>query len=142
MKNSAWIRRFPRDVAALGSIFAYVQEYLDQAGLGRDCAHDADLVLEELFTNLVRHNLGTHEIEIAIVRQDGDLVLTVRDFDVEPFDPTNQEDHAAASGELDLDPGGRGIHLVKRLTKEFRYEYADRTSTLTTRLDLARAQEP
>lgn len=142
MIDSAWSRKFPRDVAALGSIFAYVQEYLDRAGLDRDIAHDADLVLEELFTNLVRHNRGTREIEIGIARQDGDLVLTVRDFDVEPFDPTSQEDHAAASGGIDLDSGGRGIHLVKRLTKEFRYEYADRTSTLTTRLGLKPAQEP
>jgi anti-sigma regulatory factor (Ser/Thr protein kinase) len=135
-------RTFPRDVAALASIFTFVQEYLDGAGLGRESAHDVDLVLEELFTNLVRHNRGTREIEIGIARQGGDLVLTVRDFDVDPFDPTIQEDHAAASGELDLDPGGRGIHLVRRLTKEFRYEYADRTSTLTTRLGVGRAQEP
>ena len=142
MNDSAWIRTFPRDVAALGSIFAYVQEYLDKAGLGRECAHDADLVLEELFTNLVRHTRGTREIEIEIMREDGDLVLTVRDFDVEPFDPTDQEDHAAASGGIDLESGGRGIHLVKRLTKEFRYEYADRTSTLTTRLGVTPAQEP
>ena len=50
-------------------------------------AHDADLVLEELFTNLVRHNRGTQEIEIEIAQQEGDLLLTVRDFGVEPFDP-------------------------------------------------------
>jgi anti-sigma regulatory factor (Ser/Thr protein kinase) len=142
MHNSNWVRRFPREVAALDSIFAYVEEYLDQAGLDRDCAHDADLVLEELFTNFVRHNQGTQPIEIGIARQDGDLVLTMRDFDVEPFDPTRRDDRAALSGAIELQAGGRGIHLVKRITKEFRYEYADRTSTLTTRLGLTPAQEP
>ena len=142
MRSSNWVRRFPREITALAAIFAFVQEYLDEAGLGRGCAHDADLVLEELFTNLVRHNRGTQAIEIGIGRQDGDLLLTVRDFDVEAFDPTAQDDHPAASGELDLEAGGRGIHLVKQLTKEFRYEYANRTSTLTTRLGVTPAQEP
>ncbi|HSQ60594.1 MAG TPA: ATP-binding protein [Acidobacteriota bacterium] len=133
MPDQAWTRRFPREVGALDSIFEFVREFLQLEGLEGDGAFEADLVLEELFTNLVRHNRGRQEIEIALSRADGDLVLRLRDFDVDPFDPTQfarQRGEAAA----DLSPGGRGIVLVLRMTKEFRYDYRDRTSTLTARL--------
>lgn len=133
MPEPAWTRRFPREVGALDSIFEFVREFLQREGLRGDGAFEADLVLEELFTNLVRHNRGREPIEIALGRSDGDLLLTLRDFDVEPFDPTQfarLEDAEAA----DTSPGGRGIVLVLRMTKEFRYDYRDRTSTLTARL--------
>lgn len=140
-----WTRLFPRDIAALPAIFAYVADYIQQAGFGGAPTHDADLVAEEIFTNLVRHNRGEREIEISLVREDHDLVMTVRDFDVEPFDPTHgagADGRASGDGDPgDLRAGGRGITLVKRLTKEFRYDYADRTSTLTTRLGFAGPQE-
>ena len=134
MPVEAWIRRFPRDIGALGSIFGFVRGYLEREGLKGDGAYEIDLVLEELFTNLVRHNHGHKDIEIGMNRADGDVVLTLRDFDVDPFDPTHAARERLAS-EGDLSPGGRGIILVLRMTKEFRYAYQDRTSTLTARLE-------
>jgi len=141
MTAEVWNRRFPRDVAALRAIFEYVRSYVAHEHLDPGCAFDADLVLEELFTNLVRHNRGAHEIEIAFSRADGDLVLTVRDFDVDPFDPTRRVNSAAPDAGPDLSPGGRGILLIHRLSKEFTYNYSGRTSTLVARLDVKRARE-
>ena len=143
MTVEVWNRRFPRDVAALDSIFEFVRAYLAHERLDPGCAFNADLVLEELFTNLVRHNRGAHEIEVALGRADGDLVVTVRDYDVDRFDPTARPDRDAdGDGEANLSPGGRGILLVKRLSKAFTYTYNDRTSTLSARLDVNRKQEP
>ena len=134
MPVQAWIRRFPRDIGALDAIFGFVREYLASQGLDGDGAFEADLILEELFTNLVRHNRGREAIEIGLDRSDGDLLLTLRDFDVEPFDPTRFAKESE-SETTDLTPGGRGIVLVLRMTKEFRYDYRNRTSTLTARLE-------
>jgi anti-sigma regulatory factor (Ser/Thr protein kinase) len=142
MGAASWTRRFPRNVGALDAVFAFVDDFLNHAGLAADSAHDAGLVLEEIFTNLVRHNRGAQEIEIAMSLEGPDLVMTVRDFDVDRFDPTAVAEAPADGNPGSLSPGGRGITLVKRLTKEFRYHYADRTSTLTTRLGAVRAQEP
>lgn len=144
MTAEVWIRRFPRDVTALNSIFAFVRSYVEHERLEPHCAFDADLVLEELFTNLVRHNRGAPEVEISLGRAQGDLVLVVRDFDVDRFDPTDPLDADASAdgdGDPDLSPGGRGILLVRRLTKEFTYDYDGRTSTLTARLDVNRERE-
>lgn len=142
MAAPAWTRRFPRAVGALDHIFTFVDDYLEHVGLDSGRAHDAGLVLEEIFTNLVRHNRGAQEIEISMARDGDDLVMTVRDFDVDPFDPTAAAGASSGGGAVDLGPGGRGITLVKRLTKEFLYHYADRISTLTTRLGADPAQEP
>ena len=142
MGPDRWNRRFPRDIAALDAIFDFVRAYVDEEGLEEGCAHDAGLVLEELFTNLVRHNRGVEAIEISLGRAGDDLLLTVRDFDVDPFDPTARASAAAAAvGPADLTPGGRGILLVRHLSKEFTYDYSDRTSTLTARLDAHRERE-
>ncbi len=140
MSVKAWTRRFPRDIDALDSIFTFVRGYLEQEGLKGDGAFEVDLVLEELFTNLVRHNRGHQDIEIGMSRANGDLVLTLRDFEVDPFDPT-QVARQALEMQNELSPGGRGIILVLRMTKEFRYEYHDRTSTLTARLEWRGEQE-
>jgi anti-sigma regulatory factor (Ser/Thr protein kinase) len=134
MPVQAWTRRFPREIDALASIFTFAREGLEREGLKGDGAFEVDLVLEELFTNLVRHNHGHTDVEIGLSRDAGDIILTLRDFDVDPFDPT-QAAREALDHQPDLSPGGRGIILVLRMTKEFRYEYHDRSSTLTARLE-------
>lgn len=123
-------RAFPRRLEALEAIAAFVEEFLAGEGLDAGHAFDLQLVLEELFTNQVRHAHGGRDaVEIALAR-DGDRVeLRLTDFDVPPFDPT-------AAAEVDVDApiearraGGLGIHLVRRIAEDFRYHHRDGAST-------------
>ncbi|HEU4723998.1 MAG TPA: ATP-binding protein, partial [Candidatus Eisenbacteria bacterium] len=97
---------------------------------------------EELFTNLVRHNLdGRHDIEVGLEREDGSVRLTLRDFDVAPFDPTQVP---APDLSLPLEQqsrGGRGIHLVRQLAREFVYGHQNGVSAITVSLPLPTGQE-
>ena len=49
------VRRFPRAVGSLPALVAFVREFFAARGMDADHAFDVDLVLEELFTNMVRH---------------------------------------------------------------------------------------
>ncbi len=125
-------RSFPRHVDALGSIFEFVHEFFASHGLPADQTFDVDLILEELFTNMVRHSLdGRYDIPIALDLLGRELTIVMRDRDVEPF-------NVSAAPRVDVNrpasertPGGLGLHLVHKLADGLSYEYASRTSTIT-----------
>jgi anti-sigma regulatory factor (Ser/Thr protein kinase) len=142
MPARAWVRRFPRDIGVLPDIFHFTRDFAAEEGVTEGPTHVLDLVLEELFTNLVRHNLdGRHEIEVGLERSDGMVLLTLRDFDVAPFDPT-QVPAPDLSLPLELQSrGGRGIHLVRQLARDFRYGHQDGVTAITVSLRIPTGQE-
>jgi serine/threonine-protein kinase RsbW len=125
-------RRFPRQVGALGSIFEFVRDFFVSHTLPIGQVHDVDLILEELFTNMVRHSRGGRpEIEIALDWDGSQMTLVLRDFGVEPFD-------VSVPPRVDLDLpladrpiGGLGLYLVHALSNGIHYDYTDGTSTVT-----------
>lgn len=133
------VRRFPRAVGSLPALVAFVREFFAARGLRADQAFDVDLVLEELFTNMVRHARGgTSEIEVGLDDDGALLTLRLRDEGVEPWDPG-----AAPAPQLDRPvaerrPGGLGIHFIRTLARELRFEHADGTTTVTAVLEVTR----
>ncbi|MFI5371494.1 MAG: ATP-binding protein [Candidatus Eisenbacteria bacterium] len=124
-------RRFPRDVGALPAIVAFVSEFGGAHGLDADPRFDTELIIEELFTNLVKHGAGTtSEIEIALGRDGDALTIRLRDRVVTPFDPSAHRP-PAAEDELGPIPGGRGLELVRRIADDVRFEHRDGVSTIT-----------
>jgi len=130
--------RFPRDIGALPSIFEFVAEFGSSHDIPDDQRYDVELIIEELFTNMVKYSAdGAPEISIGLERDRGRLVVTLRDFDVEPFDVTKPSTPGRESGTELPSAGGRGLHLVRQVADELHYEYRDRNSTITVmkRLD-------
>jgi anti-sigma regulatory factor (Ser/Thr protein kinase) len=132
-------RRFPRAVASLSALVAFVREFWAANGLEPARAVDLDLVLEELFTNMVRHARGGRpEIEVTLECRDRQVLLSLRDENVEPWNPD-------ALPPLDLTRpaeravGGRGIHLVRRMTRDLRFEHQGGVTTVTATLDAGAA---
>lgn len=125
-------RFFPRTIDALSSIFEFVEEVFKAESVDRANAFDVNLILEEMFTNMVKYGVGSaNDIAIRIDRKVDRLILSLTDSDVDPFDPTR-------APEVDTDqplekrrPGGLGIHFVRRMTESIEYEYRDRTATVT-----------
>ena len=125
-------RSFPRQMASLEAIVAYVREFLAQEGLDEDAASDLDLVLEELFTNLVKYGRGARgDVEIALERGAQGVTAELREFDAEPFDPTQLPEVDVHRPIAERRPGGLGVHFIRSLTKTFRYEYRDRVGVIT-----------
>ena len=121
------VRRFPRAIGSLPALVAFVREFFAARGIDADQAFDVDLVLEELFTNMVRHARGgTSEIEVGLDDDGARLTLRLRDEEVEPWDPDQ-----APAAEVDRPveerrPGGLGVHFIRQLTRSFDYDYRDR----------------
>ena len=125
-------RRFHRDFASLDAIYAFVREFLVSQGIGERHAHSLDLIAEELFTNLVKHNRdGTEDIAIGLAWKAPDLTLTLRDFGVEGWDVTRAAPVNTQAPIEHRRAGGLGLHLVRRIADRIDYTHEDGNSTIT-----------
>jgi anti-sigma regulatory factor (Ser/Thr protein kinase) len=128
------VRRFPRAVGSLPDLVAFVREFFVACGIDADRAFDVDLVLEELFTNMVRHARGgTSEIEIGLDDDGALLTLRLRDVGVEPWTPAQAPDQPIHGR-----PGGRGLQIIRQLTRDLRFEHVDGTTIVTAVLEVPR----
>jgi serine/threonine-protein kinase RsbW len=131
-------RRFPRAVGALPTLVAFVREYFASRGIDADQAYDVDLVLEELFTNMVRHARGTSPIEVSLADDGASLTLRLRDEGVEPWDPSQAPPPDVNRPIHERRPGGLGLHFIRQLTRDLRFEHVDGTTIVTAVLEVPR----
>ena len=115
---------FRREIEAIGDIFVFLETFTDGQEIDEKTAFCINLVVEELFTNMVRHNEGGgDQITVSIERLDNRVHLELVDINVEPFDPETAEVPPVEAGIEERRPGGLGIYLVKKMVDDLNYEY-------------------
>jgi anti-sigma regulatory factor (Ser/Thr protein kinase) len=127
-------RRFPRQLTSLEPMAQFVADYVGARGLDPEHSYTVDLLVEEIFTNMLRHGKGGGpEVSLRLGGEHEEVVLTLRDFDVEPFDLTK-----APLPRSEDSVGGLGLRLVRGISDSIRYEYVGRSAiiTLTKRFPL------
>lgn len=108
----------------MSEIFAFLDGFSKDQQVDEKTAFCVNLVIEELFTNMVRHNEGGGDrISVSIERLDNRLHLELVDSDVEPFDPTTAKVPPIDAGIEERQPGGLGIFLVRKMVDDLSYEY-------------------
>lgn len=123
---------FRRATNSLEGIFAFLQEFATAEGLDESVTYVMNLVVEELFTNMVKYSPnGSAEIPISLTLDADRLIMRLVDRDVAEFDITKAK---KANTELPLEerkPGGLGLHLIKHMVDEIEYQYRDSSSVIT-----------
>lgn len=131
--------RFPRDIASLEAIDAYVTGFVESQGLDPALAFDINLVVEELFTNMVKYSQESHEAIAVELSVDGDILkIELKDFDVDLWDPTRAAPVDVNRPVEERRGGGHGIHFVRQIADTFTYAWENRNSTTTVTKRLAR----
>ena len=121
-------RGFRREIDALDEIFRFLGDFVDEAAIDDRAAFTINLVVEELFTNMVRHNNdGDDVINISIERVGDRLHLELVDSGVERFDPKSVPSPPVAAGIGERSPGGLGLYLVQTMVDDVKYEYEPET---------------
>jgi serine/threonine-protein kinase RsbW len=113
-------------VEALSPAHGAVREFLEQRGIGERGVYHAELVLEELFINTVRYGYAdsaAHYIEVSLHLSDDVIVMTFDD-DAQRFDPSTAPMPVLPNTIEEMMPGGLGLILVRKNTKEMRYARA------------------
>ncbi len=131
VESSSIKKYFPRDLSALESLFAFIAEFRAKHGVRGQDAREVELIIEELFTNFVRHNDGQHEISVELATVDETICIRITDEDVDEFDLTQVPEPDPERPLEDRRAGGMGILLVRKLSQKVSYDYHDRTSTVT-----------
>lgn len=119
-------RRVPRSVASLDEMFSFLAEGFEENGVDERSAFCINLAAEELFTNMVRHNVAASDAIAVETEINGDqILLRLTDFGVESFDPGSATTADVSAPMEDRTPGGLGIHLVRSMVDNVAYEYDD-----------------
>lgn len=125
-------KKFKRDIGSLEDIFAFLSEFKRRSNIDNSAAFGLDLIVEELFTNMVKYNSeGSNDILISLEKTGNRLVLIFNDYDGEPFDITKVGEVNTKQCLEERKVGGLGIHLVKTIADHIDFEYHDRSSKIT-----------
>jgi anti-sigma regulatory factor (Ser/Thr protein kinase) len=125
-------RRFRRSAASLEAIYAFVREFLASRGIQGEVAFDIDLIVEELFTNMVKYGVGGQpEITIGIGWRAPELTLRLEDQGAPRFDPREAPSVDVNRPIEERRAGGLGLHLVRRMVDRLDYSYENGCSRIT-----------
>jgi anti-sigma regulatory factor (Ser/Thr protein kinase) len=117
---------FPARLDQLRALREFLEGFCAQAAVGRDPCLRANLVLEELFTNTVRHgHRGDSEspIWVTLAASGGTLNLTYEDS-APPFNPYGTPPDAPPDTTVKMRKiGGLGVLLTRRLAASREYAY-------------------
>ena len=117
-------RDFPREIESLDEIFAFLQAFAEEHEFDTRTVFCINLVVEELFTNMVRHNLGGGDtVTLGLDHDDEQVFLELIDLDVEPFDESTVDAVPVEAGIEARRPGGLGVHLVRTMVDDLEYDY-------------------
>lgn len=124
-------RSFEKKIASLEPIFAFLEEFYAREGItGKNC-FALSLVIEELFTNLVKYSAPRPTpILVRLGRVADQVSLELVDHDADAFDPSTLPPVNVEAPMSERRPGGLGLHLVRAIVDRVSFDYHDRVMTI------------
>ena len=114
---------FQRTFDALPEIAQFTADVFQSHRIDASILPSLDLVLEELFTNMVKYGKGNHPVRVSLRKCPGGVEGTLTDSGVEPFDVTQGPAVDIDAPLEERKAGGLGLHLVRKLVDSIEYEY-------------------
>ncbi|MCZ6756861.1 MAG: ATP-binding protein [Bacteroidetes bacterium] len=124
-------RTFSRSLDSLGDIVSFLKGAADTLSLDEKTTFAVNMAVEELFTNMIKYGIGGDDsIEVGLEKENSRLIIRLVDTNSEPFDLTDLQAVDTSAPLEERRPGGLGIHLVKCLMDEVRYEYKNKVTRI------------
>ena len=122
--------RFPNQPSGIEDSCAAVVQFLQPLGLPARTLHRAEVIVEELVSNLVRHGNGVGVLDVSAAFRDGQVKLVIED-DGEAFNPFDRPDPRPFTSLEDAELGGLGILLVRRFSASADYQRVGERNRVT-----------
>jgi anti-sigma regulatory factor (Ser/Thr protein kinase) len=112
------------DIAEIPRLNDWVEACCAETGVGSDLVFKLTLALEEAVANVIHHaftGAPPHRIEVALAIDDDRVIAEVID-NGHPFDPSAAPEPDRTAPLDARDPGGLGIHLIRRMMDAVDYQ--------------------
>ncbi|HLF56524.1 MAG TPA: ATP-binding protein [Thermoanaerobaculia bacterium] len=130
------------DLAALGRAQRALERWVEAAELAPRPAYRAQLVFEEIATNVLKYGWGEGEgpraVAVEIELEPEALRMAFRDRG-RPFDPTAEPEPERPASIADATAGGLGLGLVRKAAAELAYRREGGENVTELRIPLAGA---
>ena len=133
--------RLPATFPEIARAAAELRVALDPRGLDSKPRYNAELVFEEIVSNVIRHgcsNRAQCSIQISLSFREDSIVMHFQD-DGPPFDPRGYELPVMPRSLEDSRHGGLGLLLVTKASQRIEYDWANLSNNLTVTIALAEA---
>ena len=124
-------KSFNRSIDSLSDVYEFTEGVLAANDIGDAVKFPVHLAMEELFVNMVEyHPESSEDIVLEVDADGGKVSVTMRDFDVDPFDVTAPSTPDTGAALEERTPGGLGLYLIQTMVDNLEYNYEDRRSTV------------
>jgi anti-sigma regulatory factor (Ser/Thr protein kinase) len=120
-------------LADLEKINGAIEKLHRELGFSKRCKCETNLVLEELFTNIINHghrDSGDHEVLVRFRIEPDELRIEIEDDGV-PFDPLTAEPPCLDADIEKRDVGGLGVFLARKFADKVSYERVGEKNIVT-----------
>jgi len=127
-------RTFPGRFGSLVTISEFVAAAAEKAGLDERAIYAVQMAVDEACTNIIEHAYGGEgrgDIECTCRIDDDGLTVILRDHG-HHFDPSCVPEPDLDACLEDRDVGGLGLHFIRKLMDEARFEVAQDSSNVLT----------
>lgn len=124
---------FPANFEAYGRAAGELRRVLEERGVDPRPRHHAELVFEEIVSNIIRHGCSGGaqcEVEVNVALKANAIVLDFKD-NAPAFDPRAHRSAALPDTLDEASPGGLGLRLVRKASKHIDYKRAAGKNHLT-----------
>ena len=128
------------NLSELDELCRHLETFGQKTGLSKKFVFEVNLVLDELFTNIISYGFdddGEHSIKVTITPENGGLYLCIED-DGKPFNPVEFEAPDMSCSIEECKIGGLGIHIIRKLMDDICYERCKDKNVLTMKKGLAK----
>jgi len=123
---------YQRSFDEIARIVADTAKFFARHEIDHSLRTPVDLCIEELFVNMVTYNTESDSEILLTMEPDGAGVrISLTDYGVARFDPTEVREVDVDAPLAERTPGGLGVYLVMKMVDSIHYEYHNKTSKIT-----------
>ena len=130
------------DLSELDTLCQNLETFGQKIGLSKKFIFEVNLVLDELFTNIISYGFdddSEHIIKVTMTLQNKGLCLNIED-DGKPFNPVEFKTPDASCSIEECKIGGLGIHIIRKLMDDICYERSENKNVLKLKKGIAKSK--
>ena len=128
------------NLSELDNLCRHLETFGQKTGLSKKFLFEINLVLDELFTNIISYGFDDdveHIIKVTMTPDNKELCLCIED-DGKPFNPVEFETPDVACSIEECKVGGLGIHIIRKLIDDICYERCEDKNIIKLKKGLAK----